>query len=461
VKHLDEFAILTCQFNPVECRRTIENYFLFKAALGPLADRLYSAEVAFDGHDFQTDAQLKLRASDGSRLWLKEWLLNLLLRQLPEQVRYVAWIDRDIVFHDPSWPQRAAELLDGDCAMVQLFSAVRFTGPAGETMSIDPGFAYAAERGGMGGSAKPGGAWAARRDYLSSVELPSMNIVGGADSNMAIAWTGGTLSKLWDRHGYAPGLRTWNQQWADRALAAMNGRRCGYVPGMITHLWHRDSRKAGSSERHVLLQKAGFDPTKHIRVNSDGLPELHHPALADQIRQYFSSREEGRQASYGEARERYKYLATAINLVRGLAGGPRLLEVGGGVQRGCKYLERLPAFERTVVEKDQDRGIRLPGVRCCFGRFEDWPVDGRYDVALCLQTLEHVDDPKAFASKLFACAPVVVLSVPYLWPEGGCPGHLHDPIDEAKLASWVGRKPDHVSIARDQGCARLVAAYVQ
>jgi hypothetical protein len=293
VNHLDEFAILTCQFSPVGCRRTIENYFLFQAALGPLEARLFSAEVAYDGQDFQTDAQLKLRASDASRFWLKESLLNLLLRRLPEGVRYVAWLDRDVVFHERYWPERAAELLDDDCAMVQLFSIVRSAGPDGATIAVDEGFAYAAADGDGKKPGRPGFAWAARRDYLDSVEFPSMNIVGGADNNMAIAWTGGDLSELWDRDGYAAGLRAWNEIWAERARAAMNGRRCGYVPGMLTHLWHGDRRNRQFNSRHALLENAGFDPQQHIRVNDDGLPELHgQPELADQIHQYFVSRQE-------------------------------------------------------------------------------------------------------------------------------------------------------------------------
>jgi hypothetical protein len=293
VNHLDEFAILTCHFNPAGCRRTTENYFLFQAALGPLEARLYSAEVVFDGMDFQTDAQLKLRGSEVSRFWLKEWLLNLLLRQLPERVRYVAWLDRDVLFHDPYWPERAAALLDRDCAMVQLFSTVKSAGPDGEAISVDPGFAYAAVEGNGTRSGRPGFAWAARRDYLASVEFPSMNIIGGADNNMALAWTGGNLAKMWDRDRYAQGLREWNQQWADRARAAMNGRRCGYVPGMLTHLWHGTRRNRRFNSRHAILEKAGFDPSQHIRVNSDGLPELYgQPELAEQIRQYFTQRRE-------------------------------------------------------------------------------------------------------------------------------------------------------------------------
>jgi hypothetical protein len=161
--------------------------------------------------------------------------------------------------------------------------------------------------------------------------------------------------------------------------------------------------------------------------------------------------------SYGEERDAFQYLVMALMFVRDLSRGPRLLEVGGGMQRGCRYLERLPEFERTVVETDEDRGIRLPGVQWFSARFEDWPVDGAYDVVLCLQVLEHVADPAAFASKLLACAPVVVLSVPYRWRAGRCPDHVHDPIDHAKLANWLGREPDRLSIVRDGVCEWMVA----
>ena len=56
----------------------------------------------------------------------------------------------------------------------------------------------------------------------------------------------------------------------------------------------------------------------------------------------------------------------------------------------------------------------------------------------CLQVLEHIPDPTAFARKLFECGQVVIVSVPYRWEAGACSEHIHDPVDERKLREWLG-----------------------
>ena len=52
----------------------------------------------------------------------------------------------------------------------------------------------------------------------------------------------------------------------------------------------------------------------------------------------------------------------------------------------------------------------------------------------------------------------MIISVPYRWPKGKCAPHLQDPVDEAKLRSWVGRDWTEGCIA-DDGMKRFVAVY--
>jgi len=103
----------------------------------------------------------------------------------------------------------------------------------------------------------------------------------------------------------------------------------------------------------------------------------------------------------------------------------------------------------------------LPNVTKVVGT---WPEVASFfqrpvSVVTCLQVLEHVDDPRAFAEALFAVAgDCVIISVPYKWPLGTCRQHLHDPIDEAKLNRMTGRTPRES--ARSNGkLARMVAIY--
>ena len=135
--------------------------------------------------------------------------------------------------------------------------------------------------------------------------------------------------------------------------------------------------------------------------------------------------------------------------------GKTLLDVGGGVGLGCRYLEWFDRFERTSVETPT-RGCTLDGVRVIHSDFMDWEPDQKYDLVLCLQVLEHIPDPTPFAHKLFDCGRVVIVSVPYRWEAGTCSEHLHDPVDEEKLRTWVETEPVEASVID----SRLAAVYI-
>jgi len=78
-----------------------------------------------------------------------------------------------------------------------------------------------------------------------------------------------------------------------------------------------------------------------------------------------------------------------------------------------------------------------------------------------MQVLEHVPDAQSFAQKLLEVSKVVIGSVPYKWPKGHTESHIHDPVDEAKLLAWFGRKPYHSHLCREVTAEvhRLVQVY--
>ena len=105
---------------------------------------------------------------------------------------------------------------------------------------------------------------------------------------------------------------------------------------------------------------------------------------------------------------------------------------------GCRYLEWFDGFERTSVETPAN-GCSLNGVRVVNADFLTWEPDRQYNLVLCLQVLEYIPDPTAFAWKLLECGRVVIVSVPYLWEAGACGEHIHRPVDEKNCGSgWGG-----------------------
>lgn len=91
--------------------------------------------------------------------------------------------------------------------------------------------------------------------------------------------------------------------------------------------------------------------------------------------------------------------------------------------------------------------------------FYTWNPDIHYDVALCLQVLEHLDKPKEFTEKLFQTAKHVIISVPYKWAKGLCKFHVQDPIDEAKMREWSGRDAKETHIIKDGNRERIIFVY--
>ena len=123
----------------------------------------------------------------------------------------------------------------------------------------------------------------------------------------------------------------------------------------------------------------------------------------------------------------------------------RVIDVGSN---GCPYLDWFEEAE-TRVSLDLRNPYRSRGVEAVVGDFMAYEADDRFTLCLCLQVLEHVPDPAAFAHKLLSTATHVIASVPYQWPQDSCREHIHDPVDEHKMRAWFGREPDRSVIATE------------
>lgn len=138
-------------------------------------------------------------------------------------------------------------------------------------------------------------------------------------------------------------------------------------------------------------------------------------------------------------------------------GAKSVVDVGSNK---CPYLEWLGHVPlRTSI--DLYHPYVSPGIESIKQNFLTWKPDRKYDVALCLQVLEHVRNAGTFAQKLLEVAKIVVVSVPYKWPVGYVKGHVHDPVDESKMTSWFGRRPNYKYLCREvvSGQSRLIQVY--
>jgi len=158
---------------------------------------------------------------------------------------------------------------------------------------------------------------------------------------------------------------------------------------------------------------------------------------------------------YWESRKHLAYYAEVVRLARKWEpSGGRVIDVGAGPTRvlsGLGWFAERVALDRHWIPRQ--RGVKR--VRADFLRHE---APRPFDLVLCLQVLEHFEDPAPFARKLLATGRTVIVSVPYRWAKGLTPGHIQDPVDEAMLAGWMGREPDQMSVIHDDQ-PRLIAVY--
>jgi len=105
------------------------------------------------------------------------------------------------------------------------------------------------------------------------------------------------------------------------------------------------------------------------------------------------------------------------------------------------------------------------GVEYVGADFATWRVERAYDFCVCMQVLEHVDDPTKFLRKMLdprVCRRAVLVSVPYKWGDCGekCSHRWHG-IDEDVIGAWSGvREPAQTTVIRErEGTARLIVVY--
>jgi hypothetical protein len=306
---VDDLWAITSYFNPFGWQSRSANFRAFRARLGvPLA----AVELTFGRVPElrEGDADRLLQVEGRSVLWQKERLLNLALGQLPSTCRYVAWLDCDVVFENPTWPALAREAL-GEVPLIQPHERLLDLGPGVSPGSFGkadvarerPSMAKALADRNLGPDAAPekrgfryapGHAWVARRELLAEVGLYEAMIVGGGDAVMGLAALG-LHSEVPEAYAMSPPHATHYLAWAERYYERVRGR-LGCVKGTLVHLWHGELRDRGYETRHFGLRAHDFDPATDLEPVQDGCwqwasekPALHR-FVEDQLR---SRREDG------------------------------------------------------------------------------------------------------------------------------------------------------------------------
>ncbi len=305
-----QLHVFTSHFNPRRFRSRAKLYRDFAKRVESAGAVLHTVEVAFGDRDFEvTDTadprHLQLRTT--SELWLKERALNLLIRracQRDPSLRYLAWIDSDILFADANWVPECVEMLQ-HYHVLQMFSSAHNLGPNHEVIGSfqgmlrhwrDTGKLRWNDEENDGDYAlkyHPGFAWAMTRwafDQLGG--LFDVCIAGSGDTHMAAALCGNY------RWGFPPALvhsqyGDMLAQWARRADRSIEGN-VGCMEGAVFHAWHGRPSQRGYNTRWQVLVDHRFNPLADLQDDAQGCLAWsgNNPSLQDAIRRSLAARNE-------------------------------------------------------------------------------------------------------------------------------------------------------------------------
>lgn len=285
--------------NPVQYKKRYQLFMDFCQRMNELSHlNLVTVELQQGRRPFITNSQIQLRTRD--EIWIKENLINYAVHHgLPSDWEYMAWIDTDLAFENPSWVTDTIERLQ-TYKIVQLFTHVIDLGPNHETLEVHTGFAYQFVNGEpknphnkqYGRFWHPGYAWAITRQAYDQIGgLIDFAVLGSADNHMAMAFIG-EVEKSYNNKLH-PNYKQLCLNFQKRCEEHIK-HDIGFVHGTLRHYWHGDKKNRKYRERWQILVKHQFDPLYDIKRDHNNIWQLENnkPSLRDDIRTYFRGRNE-------------------------------------------------------------------------------------------------------------------------------------------------------------------------
>jgi hypothetical protein len=301
--HADKLHVITAISNPIRWKSRTALYREFEKHMLASGVRLHTIECAYGELPFELECEadgvnhIKVRAK--THVWIKENLLNLAIQRLPEDWKYVAWIDADITLRRPDWARATLHALQ-QYDFVQPWSDAYDLGPQGQHLAAHRSFCrvWVDEPDTIGAKGTgytyphPGYAWAATRRALEETGgLLEAAILGSGDYHMAygLIGRGDKIIPKGVHSNYAAEL----SRWCNRAHQHVQGN-IGYVAGTIEHGWHGPKVARAYIQRGQILVRNQFDPHHDIKRNTHGVMELacNKPKLRREIERYFRQRNE-------------------------------------------------------------------------------------------------------------------------------------------------------------------------
>jgi hypothetical protein len=272
----------------------IERYISIRNLKIVIVEGTYK-DTPFQLPEFTDKIFLHIKVELSDRIWIKENLINIAIRNLPSDWYNVAWIDADLTFINDHWVSDTIEMLKTH-DVIQLFQTAINMGPSGEALKIENSFLYMYLKSGKPyhksskyGVWHPGYAWACTRHaYYQLGGLLDFGILGSGDRHMALAFIGqADVSYPGTIH---PKYQEYVMEYQKKALHL----KLGFVPGTILHHFHGSLTDRKYVDRWNILINHQYDPSEDIYHDKNHLLKLTEKGkrLQEDIDHYFKDRKE-------------------------------------------------------------------------------------------------------------------------------------------------------------------------
>lgn len=303
----DPLYVITPVFNPQRYRMRWKHYKNFEKHVLDSGAHLVSVEATFGQRSNVVVNQISekhtiINVTTNHEIWIKENLINLAISRLPEDWKYVAWVDADIMFMRPDWVGETIHQLQ-HYDVLQMFSMSMDVDSEFVPFSMSTSFCHDYIHGVpendcySGKWRKPnhwhtGYAWAATRKAITDLGgLIDHAILGSADNHMARCLIG-----QWEKScngGVQQEYKDLLKVWQDRAEKYVK-RNIGYVKGGIVHYFHGAKVNRRYKDRWQILVNNQFKPSLDLKRDWNGIYQLTDRSfqLKRDIQEYFRQRNE-------------------------------------------------------------------------------------------------------------------------------------------------------------------------
>lgn len=273
-------AIICCYYNPTNNKAMLSNWNYFNNYISACKMPLFSIELSYDGSfHLPNDKNIK-RVKSNSIMWQKEVLLNMLARELPSKYKNIAWIDIDIYFDNPSWPDMLLSIME-NYNFVQMYSFYRWYTRDSREIEYECHSAIKV-RGGHSSygenwpASQPGGAICSDRSFFEKVGLFEYAICGGGDEMVIGPVLGQAQCKNYSDkiNQITAGNQSLLNKWADwqESLSINFNPNVSFLDQTAHHKWHGSLKNRQYQSRSSNLKNIDF--SKNLAKNNFGCFEF-------------------------------------------------------------------------------------------------------------------------------------------------------------------------------------------